>query len=44
MAITAALNWRYQRDFAAEWCESLRVKNHLPLGEDELIRLARERK
>jgi putative membrane protein len=44
MAITAALNWRFQRDFAKEWVESLRVKHKAPLGEDELIRLARERR
>ena len=44
MGITATLNWRLQRDFAAEWTESLRVKHQAPLGEDELLRLARERK
>lgn len=44
MGITALLNWRFQRDFAAEWSESLRVKHKAPLGEDELMRLAREGK
>jgi len=44
MGITAILNWRLQCDFAAEWSESLRVKHKAPLGEDELIRLARRRK
>jgi putative membrane protein len=44
MVVTAALNGYLQRDFAAEWSESLRVKHKTPLGEDELIRLARERK
>jgi putative membrane protein len=44
MGITAMLNWRFQRDFAAEWTESLRVKHQAPLGEDELIRLARQRR
>jgi putative membrane protein len=44
MIITATINWRMQRDFAREWTESLRVKHKAPLGEDELIRLARERK
>jgi putative membrane protein len=39
MLVTAALNARYQRDFAREWSESLRVKDHRPLGEDELARL-----
>ncbi len=44
MCITAFINWRLQRDFAREWTECLRVKQAAPLGEDELIRLARERK
>jgi putative membrane protein len=26
MAVTAIINWRYHRDFAREWAESLRVK------------------
>lgn len=39
MLITAALNAALQRDFAAEWTESLRVKDHRPLGEDEILRL-----
>src|SRR5512139_1037774 len=43
MLITAALNWRYQRDFAQEWADSLRVKDGTPLGEDELRRLIHER-
>jgi putative membrane protein len=38
MLITAAINWRWQRDFAREWAESLRVKRHDPLGEDTLAR------
>jgi putative membrane protein len=42
MAVTAALNLRYQRDFAREMAESLRVKRTAPLGEDELRRLRRE--
>ena len=33
MSITAILNYRYQRDFAREWSESLRVKHPAPLGE-----------
>ena len=44
MGITAALNWRFQRDFAREWAESLRVKGKAPLGEDELARMARKLK
>ena len=39
MLITAALNASLQHDFAAEWNESLRVKDHRPLGEDEIRRL-----
>jgi putative membrane protein len=41
MLITAAINWRSQRDFAREWADSLRVKDILPLGEDELARRLR---
>ena len=44
MGITAALNWRLQRDFAREWAESLRVKHKAPLGEDEMARMARKQK
>jgi putative membrane protein len=33
MLATAAINRRYQRDFAREWAESLRVKRREPLGE-----------
>ena len=39
MISTAALNWRFDRDFAREWIESLRVKHAAPLGEDEIARL-----
>jgi putative membrane protein len=39
MMITAALNAALQRDFAAEWNESLRVKDPRPLGEDEIRRM-----
>jgi putative membrane protein len=39
MLTTAGLNVRLQRDFAAEWNESLRVKSSRPLGEDEMRRL-----
>jgi putative membrane protein len=38
MLVTAAINWRSQRDFAREWAESLRVKRPEPLGEDALAR------
>ena len=43
MSITAAINWRMQRDFAQEWVESLRVKHKSPLGEDELARMVRKK-
>ena len=39
MMVTAALNAALEHDFAAEWNESLRVKDHRPLGEDEFARL-----
>ena len=42
MCITAAINWRLQRDFAREWAESFRVKDKAPHGEDELARMARK--
>lgn len=44
MGITAAINWRLQRDFAREWVESLRVKHKAPLGEDEMARMAQKQK
>ncbi len=43
MLITAAINWHFQRDFARQWAESLRVKHPEPLGEDALARRMRER-
>ena len=43
MFITAGLNYWVQRDFAAEWAESLRIKGQRPLGEDEFARLRKER-
>ncbi|HVH07330.1 MAG TPA: DUF2238 domain-containing protein [Myxococcota bacterium] len=42
MLLTAALNWRFQRDFARAWAESLRVKHPEPLGEDALAQRMRE--
>lgn len=38
MAITAAINRRYQKDFARIWAESLRVKHPEPLGEEDFGR------
>jgi putative membrane protein len=42
MLTTGAINWRYQRDFARAFAESLRVKHPAPLGEDALARDIRE--
>lgn len=39
MLVTAAINWRLQRDFAREWSDSLRIKDPRPLGEDEIARM-----
>jgi putative membrane protein len=39
MTLTALINRRFQRDFAYEWVESLRVKKSAPLGEDEAARV-----
>ena len=39
MSLTAAINGRYQRDFAAEFAESLRVARAEPLGEVRLAEL-----
>jgi putative membrane protein len=44
MLVTAAINLSLQRDFAAEWSESLRVKIFRPLGENEIKRMRRQRK
>jgi putative membrane protein len=38
MCITAAINARYQRDFARDFLQSLEVKQPRPLGEDGLAR------
>ena len=38
MTITALVNRRMQRDFAAEWAESIRVKRRRPLGEEAVVR------
>ncbi len=42
MGITAAINWRFQRDFGREWAESLRVKHKAPLGEEAMARMTRK--
>ncbi|MFH2046443.1 MAG: hypothetical protein ABIK92_14990 [Pseudomonadota bacterium] len=32
-----------QKDFAKQWAESLRIKHLAPLGEDEIIRLLKQK-
>jgi hypothetical protein len=44
MLMTAAINRALQRDFAAEWSESLRVKIFQRLGENELKRIPKKRR
>lgn len=44
MLTTAAINIYLQRDFAAEWNQSLQVKRKRPLGENEIRRLLRRRR
>jgi len=39
MTIIALITWKYKRDFAREFGESLRVKSSAPLGEDEIARI-----
>lgn len=39
MATTLAFNRAWQRDFAAEWARSFRVKHPKPLGEDAIARM-----
>jgi putative membrane protein len=43
MLITIAINRYLQKDFAKEWSQSLRIKHKQPLGEDEIVRLWREK-
>jgi putative membrane protein len=44
MCVTALINARLQRDFAAEWVESLRVKNTGPTGEVAIAVMLNERR
>jgi putative membrane protein len=43
MLLTLAINRWIQRDFAREWADSLRIKRSSPLGEDEIVRLWKEK-
>jgi putative membrane protein len=38
MTVTYIVNRNMQRDFAAEWAESIRVKRRKPLGEEAIIK------
>lgn len=40
MGVTAAINAAYQRDFALEWADSLKVHDPRPLGEEAIRRMA----
>lgn len=44
MTFTALFNMSFQRDFAQEWIESLRVKGAEQLGEDEIVRQWHQRR
>jgi putative membrane protein len=44
MLVTFAINRALQRDFAAEWADSLRIKDARPLGEDEIARMWKARR
>lgn len=43
MGVTAFINARLQRDFAREFADSLRIKGKLPLGEEEIARMLRNK-
>ena len=43
MSITLILNLLIQKNFREEWAESLSIKNINPLGEDEIVRLIRDK-
>jgi putative membrane protein len=43
MCVTAGINWRLQRDFAAEWADSLRIRGRVPLGEDAISAMRKAR-
>ncbi|MBU0960365.1 MAG: DUF2238 domain-containing protein [Proteobacteria bacterium] len=43
MSITLLINLKIQKNFREEWANSLSVKNKKPLGEDEIIRLIKNK-
>ncbi len=44
MCVTALINVRLQRDFAAEWVDSLRVRDAGPMGEEAIATMLREKR
>jgi len=44
MCVTALINWRLQRDFAAEWADSVRIRDVGPTGEAAIAAMLRERR
>ena len=42
MTVIALITWRYKRDFAREFSDSLRLKATAPLGEDAIARIQME--
>jgi putative membrane protein len=42
MCVTAAINWRLQREFAREWARSLEIKGTRPLGEEAIAVMIEE--
>lgn len=43
MCVTAAINWRLQRDFAREWLNSLKIKDARPLGEEAIALMLKDK-
>ena len=43
MGVTLSINRALQRDFAAEWADSLRVKRAEPLGEEAIAKMLEKR-
>jgi putative membrane protein len=43
MCVTAGINWRLQRDFAAEWANSLRIRDVGPTGEAAIAAMLKQR-
>jgi putative membrane protein len=43
MTLIALVNWRYDDRFGTEFCDSLRLKSQMPLGEVRLRELIKAR-